>query len=93
MRYDDWKTTEPDPLYDPRGPEDDPLLHMTEDEFYGREPDPQASSTRTGDTPDCVAELRLLVTELCDALDRCDPMQISIQEIAALIQRAREAVK
>jgi hypothetical protein len=32
-----------------------------------------------------------LITKLADALDRSDPIQISIQEVAALIQRAREA--
>ena len=34
-----------------------------------------------------------LITELCDALDPCDPIYISIQEVNKLIQRAREAVR
>lgn len=38
-----------------------------------------------------IARLKALITELADALDRSDPIQISIQEMAALVQRAREA--
>ena len=38
-------------------------------------------------------DLKKLITELADALDRCDPIQISIQEVAALVQRAREATR
>lgn len=34
-----------------------------------------------------------LITELCDALDRCDPIHISIQEVADLIGRGRKAVE
>ena len=40
-----------------------------------------------------VLENNQLITELCDALDRSDPIQISIQEVANLIQRAREVTK
>lgn len=40
-----------------------------------------------------IARLKALITELADALDRSDPIQISIQEMAALVQRAREATK
>jgi hypothetical protein len=34
-----------------------------------------------------------LITKLGDALDRCDPVLISIQEVAVLVQRAREATR
>lgn len=34
-----------------------------------------------------------IITELCDALDRSDPIQISIQEVANLLQRAWEATR
>ena len=40
-----------------------------------------------------IERLKALITELADALDRCDPIQISIQEVAALVQRAREATR
>lgn len=46
-----------------------------------------------GESWDQKAALKALITDLCDALDRSDPIQISIQEVAALIDRAREATR
>ena len=40
-----------------------------------------------------LAEKNQLITELADALDRSDPILIGIQEVATLIERAREATK
>ena len=40
-----------------------------------------------------IREQRKLITKLCDVLDRCDPIHISIQEVADLIREGRENAK
>jgi hypothetical protein len=40
-----------------------------------------------------ITTYKKLIGDLADALDRSDPIQISIQEVAALIQHARDATQ
>jgi hypothetical protein len=96
--YDEWKTT------DPHDEELGSNPQTSSAWFYARLAEKDAEIERLKVENETFAkwvtksnqeslEYERLISELADALDRSDPIQISIQEVADLIERAREATK